>query len=66
MLALLAIVCPPLAVLATDSRSRAAANLGLTLMGYFPGMFHAWGTVEKHSIERRYEMVMRALETRRI
>ncbi len=65
MLAFLAIICPPLAVLAIDTPGRAFANLGLTLMGYFPGMIHARETVERHAIERRYDTVMRALEARR-
>ena len=64
MLSLLVIVCPPLAALATETPTRAAGNLGLTLLGYFPGMLHAWGAVERYNIERRYDAVMRALERR--
>ena len=65
MLNLLAVVCPPLAVLATGSPSAAAANLGLTMLLYVPGMLHARALVEKHIIEQRYNTVMVALERRR-
>jgi uncharacterized membrane protein YqaE (UPF0057 family) len=64
MLALLAIVCPPLAVLATRNRSATAANVGLTLLGFVPGVVHALRTVEQHTIERQYDSVMRVLERR--
>jgi uncharacterized membrane protein YqaE (UPF0057 family) len=64
MLALLAIVCPPLAVLATSNRSTTAANLGLTLLGFVPGVVHALRTVEQHTVERQYDSVMRVLERR--
>lgn len=63
MLSLLAIVCPPLAVLATERRgSQVAANVGLTLLLYVPGVIHALSAVERHSVERRYESVMRVLD----
>jgi uncharacterized membrane protein YqaE (UPF0057 family) len=65
MLKLLAIVCPPLAVLATGSVSSAAKNTGLTLLFYVPGVIHARSVVEKHDIEQRYNSVMTALERRR-
>ena len=65
MLLLLAVLCPPLAVLlAEKSGSRAAANLGLTLLLYFPGLVHALSTVERCDVGRRYEAVMRVLERR--
>ena len=64
MLALLAIVCPPLAVLAVGTRSNTAANVGLTLMGFVPGVVHALRVVEQHTIERQYASVMRVLEQR--
>jgi len=65
MLSLVAIICPPLAVfLAEKSGSRTATNLGLTLLLYFPGLIHALGTVERRSVGRRYESVMRVLERR--
>ena len=62
MLSLLAVVCPPLAVLATGNRSGAVANLGLTMLGFVPGVVHALSEVDRHTVGRRYESVMRALE----
>ena len=62
MLFLLAIICPPLAVLATGTPSRAAANLGLTLLFYFPGLFHALNAVDRHTTVRQYDAVMRHME----
>jgi uncharacterized membrane protein YqaE (UPF0057 family) len=62
MLSLLAVVCPPLAVLATGNRSKFAANLGLTLLFYVPGMLHALSEVDRYSVTKRYDSVMRALE----
>ena len=64
MLSVLAIVCPPLAVLATGTPSRTATNLGLTLMGFVPGVVHALRVVEQHSVAKRYDSVMRALAVR--
>jgi uncharacterized membrane protein YqaE (UPF0057 family) len=65
MLNVLAVVCPPLAVLATGTPARAAANLGLTLLLYVPGVLHARSVVEQRSLERRYDAVMQALERHR-
>jgi len=64
MLNILAVVCPPLAVLATGNPGRAAANLGLTLLLYVPGMLHARSVVGQQNLERRYNSVMLALERR--
>jgi uncharacterized membrane protein YqaE (UPF0057 family) len=65
MLSLLAILCPPLAVLIAErSGLRTATNLGLTLLLYFPGLFHALSTIERRDLGRRYETVMRVLERR--
>ena len=65
MLNVLTVVCPPLAVLATGNPGRAAANLGLTLLLYVPGVIHARHVVEQRNLERRYDSVMRAMERRR-
>ena len=65
MLSLLAFVCPPLAVLVAEkSGSRAAANLGLTLLLYVPGLLDALTVVERRNVERRYASVMRVLDRR--
>lgn len=61
MLPALAIFCPPLAVLIVAGRRAAAANAGLTLLGILPGIRHARDLVERHTVGRRYDAVMRAL-----
>lgn len=64
MLLLLAILCPPLAVLATGNSSRAVANLGLTMLLFVPGVVHALSAVGQTRLERRYQSVMRAMACR--
>jgi uncharacterized membrane protein YqaE (UPF0057 family) len=59
MLSLLAILCPPAAVLLAGTRSQAAVNLMLTLMFYFPGLAHALWVVGQRKIQRRNETLMR-------
>jgi uncharacterized membrane protein YqaE (UPF0057 family) len=62
MLSLLAVVCPPLAVLATGSSSQAAKNAALTMLLFVPGVIHAWNVVEKRQVERQYESVFEAMD----
>ncbi|QJW93887.1 YqaE/Pmp3 family membrane protein [Frigoriglobus tundricola] len=64
MLSVFAIVCPPLAVLLTSSPLQAATNLGLTLFLYVPGVLHARKAVEKYSVNRQYDKLMRILDDR--
>jgi len=64
MLAILVILCPPLAVLLTAPLSHAAKNVGLTLLLYLPGVLHAHAVVEQYRVARRYESLMRLLESR--
>ncbi|HEY2911521.1 MAG TPA: YqaE/Pmp3 family membrane protein [Gemmataceae bacterium] len=62
MRSLLAILCPPLAVLAFGTRSQAAKNAGLFLLFYIPGLIHALQVVEKHNVERQYESIFQAMD----
>jgi uncharacterized membrane protein YqaE (UPF0057 family) len=62
MLSLLAIVCPPLAVLAIGSRRQAAKNAALTLLLFIPGVIHALGVVERKTVERQYAAVFTAMD----
>jgi uncharacterized membrane protein YqaE (UPF0057 family) len=62
MRSLLAVLCPPLAVLASGTPSQAAANVGLTLLLFVPGVLHALSIVDRYNAERQYESVFRALE----
>ena len=62
MLALLAFVCPPLAVLVAGTPSQAAKNVCLTMLLFIPGVIHARGVVEKRTVERQYEAVFQAMD----
>ncbi|HEX4608429.1 MAG TPA: YqaE/Pmp3 family membrane protein [Urbifossiella sp.] len=62
MRSLLALICPPVAVLASGSRSELAANAALTLLFFLPGVVHARGVVERFTTARQYDSVMRAME----
>lgn len=61
MRSVLAVVCPPLAVLASGTPSQAVRNAGLTCLLYVPGVIHALGVVDKFNTERRYESLFRAM-----
>ena len=62
MMSMLAVVCPPLAVLATGSRSQALKNTALTMLLFVPGVIHALGIVERRSVERQYASVFAAMD----
>ncbi len=64
MIAVLVILCPPLAVLIADGPSASAKNFGLTLLLYVPGVLHARAAVERYIVNRRYEALMRVLDER--
>ncbi len=59
MLLLLAILCPPAAVLLLGKPSQCAMSVFLTLLFYFPGMFHALHVVGQYRTTRRNEILMR-------
>jgi len=61
MLTFVAIVCPPLAVLGTGSRSGAVKNLGLTALLYIPGLLHALRRVDDYTTQRRFAAMLRAM-----
>jgi uncharacterized membrane protein YqaE (UPF0057 family) len=62
MRSLLAITCPPLAVLITGTPSQAAKNALLTALLFVPGVIHALNVVEKRTVERQYEAVFQAMD----
>jgi uncharacterized membrane protein YqaE (UPF0057 family) len=62
MRSLLAVICPPLAVLATGTKSQAAKNACLTMLLYVPGVIHALNVVERRNVERQYEHVFEAMD----
>jgi uncharacterized membrane protein YqaE (UPF0057 family) len=63
MLYLLAVLCPPAAVLFTGKPGQAAANVGLTLLLYFPGLAHALSVVGQYRVQRRNETLTRLVTT---
>jgi uncharacterized membrane protein YqaE (UPF0057 family) len=66
MLAIVGILCPPLAVLLTSPPSHAIKNVGLTLLFYVPGVLHARAAVEQYTVKRRYATLMQLLDDRAI
>ncbi len=62
MRSVLAVICPPLAVLASGTPSEAAKNACLTMLLFVPGVIHALGVVEKRNVERQYEAVFLAMD----
>ncbi|TPG84192.1 YqaE/Pmp3 family membrane protein [Brevibacillus laterosporus] len=61
MLYLLAIICPPLAVLFTGRIFQAALNLLLTFLGVIPGMIHAVLVVNDYKADKRMERQVRMM-----
>ena len=61
MLSLLAVLCPPLAVLTVGRPSQAAVNVGLTLLLYLPGLVHALAAVDRYQVGRRNEALLKAV-----
>ncbi len=57
---LLAIIFPPLAVLAAGKPVQALLNCLLTLAFYFPGMLHALLVVSGHKADQRAARMERA------
>lgn len=47
MLYVIAIVCPPFAALIAGKRKKAGVNLLLTLLGWVPGIIHAFIVIKE-------------------
>ncbi|MFO0795993.1 MAG: YqaE/Pmp3 family membrane protein [Gemmataceae bacterium] len=62
MRSVLAVVCPPAAVLVAGARSELVANVALTCLFFLPGVVHALGVVDRTTTARQYSSVMRAME----
>lgn len=62
MLTVLAVICPPLAVLATGRPGKAVVNVGLTALLYVPGVIHALNVVGRHNTEKWGASLLRAVE----
>lgn len=61
MQTVLAIMCPPLAVLTHGRPAEVFANLGLTALLFVPGVVHALKVVDRHETEQRFAELLRAL-----
>jgi uncharacterized membrane protein YqaE (UPF0057 family) len=64
MLYLLAVVCPPLAVLLVGKPIQAVLNLFLCLLLYVPGLIHALMVVSESKADRRNKELVRAMRGR--
>lgn len=58
---LLAILCPPLAVLLCGKPIQALINLGLTMCFWLPGIIHAWGVVGDRKADKRFDRMARRM-----
>jgi uncharacterized membrane protein YqaE (UPF0057 family) len=58
MLAIIAVLCPPVAVALVGRPSQAIANVGLTMLLFVPGIIHAMSVVDRYHTEQRNETLM--------
>lgn len=58
---LIAILCPPLAVLSCERYASAFLNVFLTLLFYVPGLVHALLEVNRFYADRRHHELVRAI-----
>ncbi len=61
MLYFLAIVLPPVAVLLTGKPIQALLNLLLTVLGWIPGVIHAFMVINSHKADRRNDAIIKAM-----
>jgi len=61
MLYFLAILLPPVAVLLTGKPLQALLNLVLTILGWIPGVIHAFLVINSHKADRRNEALISAM-----
>ncbi|PKJ52791.1 YqaE/Pmp3 family membrane protein [Bacillus sp. SN10] len=62
MMYLLAIICPPLAVLFSGKPVQALINFVLTLCFYLPGLIHAFFVVNERKADKRLDKQIDAYE----
>jgi uncharacterized membrane protein YqaE (UPF0057 family) len=63
MLYFLAIILPPVAVLMVGKPIQALLNLVLTILGWIPGVVHAFLVINSHKADRRNEKVIKAMKS---
>jgi uncharacterized membrane protein YqaE (UPF0057 family) len=59
MLAIIAVLCPPVAVSLVGRPSQAVVSVSLTMLLFVPGIIHALSVVDRYHTERRNETLMR-------
>lgn len=62
MLYLLAIICPPLAVLLAGKPGSALLNLVLTICLWIPGVIHAFLVINSAQADKRTERIVKELK----
>ena len=62
---LIAILCPPLAILMCGRVGAAMLNVLLWLMLIIPGILHAWIVIADHHAQLRNERLVRAVQQQR-
>lgn len=62
MLYLLAIILPPVAVLACGKPGQAVLNIFLTLLAYFPGLIHALLVVNNYYNDKRTDRIVSVIQ----
>lgn len=63
---IIALLCPPLAVLICRKPRLVVGNLLLTLCLWLPGVLHAWMLVKQDRAERREIKLVREMQSHRI
>jgi uncharacterized membrane protein YqaE (UPF0057 family) len=58
---LLAIFCPPLAVLLSGKPFQALINCGLCILLYLPAIIHAWMVVKESKADKRNKKLIKAI-----
>lgn len=58
---LLAMICPPLAVLICGKPVQAILNIVLCLLLWLPGIIHAFGVIKEHNADKRTEKLIKGM-----
>jgi uncharacterized membrane protein YqaE (UPF0057 family) len=60
LMRLLAIICPPMAVLLSGKPVQALFNCILTIFLWIPGVIHAWGVVSDYKADKRIKKLIKS------
>lgn len=53
---------PPVAVLLCGKPAQAILSIGLTCLGYIPGVIHAFAVVASHKADKRNQKLINAIK----